>query len=169
MIYGYRLARFSPKTYTLIFISCDFISLVLQGSGGGLAATAGDQSTGQTGINLMIAGLAFQVASMTVFMVLAIDYMISVRRAMNRPSRPSELTGSFSEMRSKRMFSLFPWGKLCSCIPYFPTLAGGLPCTFQWLTRPPLYSCCTSNRNNLHPLLLSGCRVERWVRRESRQ
>ena len=39
-IYGTSLYRFKPCTYTIVFCSCDLFSLVLQGLGGGIAATA---------------------------------------------------------------------------------------------------------------------------------
>ena len=108
VVYGPHLARFSPRFYTITFICCDVLSLVLQAAGGGLAAT-GDagSSSQQAGVNVMIAGLAFQVVSMTLFMALSIDFIISVRRAA-----PAELNSTFTELRSSRMFSLFPWGKL---------------------------------------------------------
>ncbi|KAL8635922.1 MAG: hypothetical protein Q9228_006634, partial [Teloschistes exilis] len=62
LVYGEHLARFKPRTYTIIFISCDVFSLVLQAIGGAMADTADAGSDAQqTGINVMIAGLAFQV------------------------------------------------------------------------------------------------------------
>ena len=43
-VYGAGLSRFKPRTYTIVFCSCDFFSLVLQAIGGGIAATANTQS-----------------------------------------------------------------------------------------------------------------------------
>lgn len=39
-VYGAQFSRFRPRTYTLIFCTFDFFSLVLQGLGGGIASTA---------------------------------------------------------------------------------------------------------------------------------
>ncbi|KAI4196609.1 MAG: hypothetical protein LQ346_003186, partial [Caloplaca aetnensis] len=79
VIYGESLARFKPRTYTIIFICCDVFSLVLQAIGGALADTADTHSLQQTGINIMIAGLSFQVVSLSVFMALCADFAWSVR------------------------------------------------------------------------------------------
>ncbi|GMG10674.1 unnamed protein product [Aspergillus oryzae] len=57
------MSRIRPKTYARIFITCDLICLVLQAAGGAITATAGQEQDGlrQTGINIMIAGLASQL------------------------------------------------------------------------------------------------------------
>lgn len=73
-IYGENLARFKPRVYTITFICFDVFALVLQAVGGGLADAADSQSLSQTGINIMIAGLAFQVASLTLFILLVVDF-----------------------------------------------------------------------------------------------
>ncbi|QLL34903.1 hypothetical protein HG536_0H02780 [Torulaspora globosa] len=71
-IYGHRFSLLpSPMAYSYIFIAFDFISLVVQAAGGGVAGTEstnGDSS--DTGDNIFIAGLSLQVASMIIFMVL---------------------------------------------------------------------------------------------------
>ncbi|KAL8719546.1 MAG: hypothetical protein Q9181_008053 [Wetmoreana brouardii] len=81
LIYGEDLARFKPRTYTIVFISCDIFSLVLQAIGGALADTADTQSLQDTGINIMIAGLVFQVVSLMVFATLCADFALSVRKS----------------------------------------------------------------------------------------
>ncbi|KAI4114925.1 MAG: hypothetical protein LQ338_007937 [Usnochroma carphineum] len=78
-VYGESLARFKGRTYTIVFICCDVFSLVLQAIGGALADTANTHDAQQTGINIMIAGLAFQVVSLTVFAVLCADFVWCVR------------------------------------------------------------------------------------------
>lgn len=105
--YGEGISRIRPQTYTYIFVSCDFLSLVLQAAGGGITATADDDQPdlAQTGINIMIAGLASQVASLAVFMALCIEFGIRVRR--NR----SLLNDSFSQLRSTFLWKAFLIGK----------------------------------------------------------
>ncbi|KAL8783653.1 MAG: hypothetical protein Q9195_009327 [Heterodermia aff. obscurata] len=75
--YGEYLARFKPRTYTIIFICCDVFSLVLQSAGGAMASGAADGD--DTGINIMIAGLSFQVASLAIFMLLCADFARCVK------------------------------------------------------------------------------------------
>ncbi|MCJ1316820.1 hypothetical protein MMC15_002141 [Xylographa vitiligo] len=83
VVYGKQYARFAPRTYTIVFICCDIFSLVLQATGGGIADTSNTPSQGQSGINIMIAGLAFQVASLTLFALLCADFAWNVRKARN--------------------------------------------------------------------------------------
>ena len=75
--------RLNPKLYAYIFIPSDIIALALQGSGGGLSAG----HSHQTGVDLSLAGLSFQVASLTVFSVLALDWIRHWRscRSINDP------------------------------------------------------------------------------------
>ncbi|MCJ1337747.1 hypothetical protein MMC09_003030 [Bachmanniomyces sp. S44760] len=81
VIYGEDIARFTTKAYTVTFMCCDFFSLILQAAGGAITDTADSGSPfQQTGINIMIAGLAFQVVSLFVFICLASDYFLSVLR-----------------------------------------------------------------------------------------
>ncbi|KAJ5736569.1 RTA1 domain protein [Penicillium malachiteum] len=102
-IYGTQLARFRPRTYTIIFVSCDLTSLVLQAAGGAIASIAdsGQVSLQNTGINIMIAGLAFQVASLLLFMVLATEFIFSVHK--NSKERNDKFTG-LREQRKWKMF-----------------------------------------------------------------
>lgn len=82
--FGPENSRIKPETYTRLFIPCDLLSLILQAAGGGLASTAtqnGESPT--TGDNIMVAGLAFQVFTLLVFMVLCVDFGIRTRRRFN--------------------------------------------------------------------------------------
>lgn len=73
-------SRLKPRTYAFIFIPCDFVSLVLQGAGGGLASVAAQNNeNARPGTNVMVAGLSFQVASMALFILLAIEYVLRVK------------------------------------------------------------------------------------------
>lgn len=85
-------------------MSCDFLSLLLQAIGGALAATQDDANPSDTGVNIMIAGLAFQVVSLTLFIVLGLDFVVSARRA-----RQGDLNYNFISLRRRTMFRLFPY------------------------------------------------------------
>ena len=93
-------------------MSCDFFSLVLQAIGGAIADTANDQTTTQTGINIMIAGLSFQVVSLVIFIVLCSDF---ARQVLLR-SQP--LNAKFDSLRQTKRFQGFLWGKSICSIPW---------------------------------------------------
>jgi hypothetical protein len=77
--FGPQYSRLRPARYTHIFITCDFVSLALQGTGGGLASAGENGSTLlDAGNNLMIAGLVFQVFTLAVFALLVLEYFLRV-------------------------------------------------------------------------------------------
>ena len=78
---GSEFSRIPAKWYTWIFISCDLLSLILQGAGGGTAATADPGSSMQsTGNNLMMAGIVWQVFTLLVFGGLVADYYLRAKK-----------------------------------------------------------------------------------------
>lgn len=103
IVYGGRISRFRPKTYTYLFIAGDFIALLLQAAGGGIAAST-TGSTQQTGINIMIAGVSWQVFSLAVFAALCMDFALRVRRV-----RSLDLNPQYDALRASRSFKLFLW------------------------------------------------------------
>ncbi|KAI1193689.1 RTA1 like protein-domain-containing protein [Nemania serpens] len=76
--------RLKPTTYTKIFVTFDIIALILQGAGGGIAATADTKEMVDLGVHVMIAGLAFQVFSLVVFSGLCADFAWRLRRTNRR-------------------------------------------------------------------------------------
>ncbi|VUC31846.1 unnamed protein product, partial [Clonostachys rosea] len=104
IVYGQEISRFSPRTYAITFMTSDFVSLVLQGAGGGLAATADTQSGLDTGRAIMLAGVVFQVVSLLIFMGLWLEFALSLRGVSenNRDAR-------FSELRATRKFTWFQY------------------------------------------------------------
>ncbi|KAE9377444.1 putative RTA1 domain protein [Stipitochalara longipes BDJ] len=93
VVYGTHHSRFQPRTYTITFISCDFASLVLQSIGGGITATAGDKRTSNAGVHIMVAGLALQVFSLVLYMVLCLEFAWRVRH-VTKEERFVELRGT---------------------------------------------------------------------------
>ncbi|KIW02276.1 uncharacterized protein PV09_06426 [Verruconis gallopava] len=83
IVYGQHISRFSPRTYSIVFMSCDFFSLVLQGTGGGIAATANGVAGSNAGRNIMLAGLVFQVFSLLVFMGLWLEFIFRLSKTDN--------------------------------------------------------------------------------------
>ena len=116
VVYGQSNARFSPRIYSVVFMFSDFVALVLQGSGGGLASVnAGkDADKAQMGINIMIAGLAWQVVSLTIFAIAAADFAWCVNRKRGA-SNPS-----FVQLRKSKKFKAFLWRKFLQTTPFKP-------------------------------------------------
>ncbi|KAJ9640543.1 Envelope glycoprotein gp160 [Coniosporium apollinis] len=90
---GTKHSRFSPELYYWLFIPCDIVSLVLQSTGGALSSISSGDST--PGVNVGLAGLSFQVFSLTVFILLALDYAIRYTRGQRTQPGATKLPASF--------------------------------------------------------------------------
>ena len=105
-VHGPQYSRFKPGTYTAVFITCDVIALVLQALGGGMTSSADPGSSEQdTGVNIMIAGLAWQVVALGIFMILSIDFGVSVLRARRSSTQPAN--SEFDVLRRSMTFKAF--------------------------------------------------------------
>ncbi|KAJ5467697.1 hypothetical protein N7475_005449 [Penicillium sp. IBT 31633x] len=80
-ILGRESSFLKPNLYLWIFCTCDIISLVVQAIGGGMASGEADKVDGDTatGTHIMVAGIVFQLFSITIFVICAADF---VRRTM---------------------------------------------------------------------------------------
>ncbi|KAF2011578.1 RTA1-domain-containing protein [Aaosphaeria arxii CBS 175.79] len=74
-------SRFKPKLYYWIFIPCDVVSLVLQAVGGAMSCLASNKDDVQVGVDISLAGLVFQVVTITCFCALFADYLVSCKRS----------------------------------------------------------------------------------------
>ncbi|MCJ1358294.1 MAG: hypothetical protein MMC33_008293 [Icmadophila ericetorum] len=82
--FGPENSRIKPLSYPRIFIPCDVASLVLQALGGGIASTASHQNKSpNTGDHILVAGLAFQVFTLLIFITLFADFGIRTLRRLN--------------------------------------------------------------------------------------
>ena len=82
-IMGRSTSPISAAAYLWIFCTCDILSLVIQAIGGGMAATAVaaiPPRGSKTGTNIMVAGIVFQMASITVFVGFFVEFLRRVRR-----------------------------------------------------------------------------------------
>ncbi|KAM7192350.1 sphingoid long-chain base transporter RSB1 [Rhypophila sp. PSN 637] len=78
-VFGPENSRIRPEMYTRVFIPCDVISLILQAVGGAMASVASHNGDPiETGDNIMIAGLVFQVVILLFFMAVSIDFAVRV-------------------------------------------------------------------------------------------
>jgi len=101
LAFGAHFSRLRPKLYTWIFVSCDIVSILLQAAGGALSAVAEGQTLLNIGVDIMIAGLAFQVITLVTFAVLAFDFFWTVRKSLKL------LKPSSQDLASNRLFRLF--------------------------------------------------------------
>lgn len=104
IVYGQEISRFSPRTYAITFMTSDFISLVLQGGGGGLAATANDKAGSDAGRAIMVAGVVFQVVSLLVFTGLWVEFTIRLCG-----TRESAREARFTDLRATKRFAWFQY------------------------------------------------------------
>lgn len=85
-------------------MASDFVSLVLQGTGGGIAATADDHSGSERGRAIMVAGVVFQVVSLLIFMGLGLEFVSRLRRTGG-----SARDVRFVQLRGTKKFSWFQY------------------------------------------------------------
>ncbi|KAF1987843.1 RTA1-domain-containing protein [Aulographum hederae CBS 113979] len=108
LAFGASNSRLSPKMYPRVFIPCDVVSLLLQAAGGGLASSQSHQNKDPTtGNNIMIAGLAFQVATLLVFIVLAADFSVRTWMRVKSLGREGALDPTHERLRSSWAFQGF--------------------------------------------------------------
>ncbi|KAF9648845.1 RTA1-domain-containing protein [Thelephora ganbajun] len=69
-------SRLRPKMYAIVFLTADLVSLTVQGVGGALAAiAAGNHKDPEKGGRIMLGGIIFQMVAITVYMVLATEFV----------------------------------------------------------------------------------------------
>lgn len=92
LIYGPHLSPLRPRWYSYIFLACDGLSLLLQAVGGGLAATGLKQHTSvDAGTHIMVAGIGFQVLSMSLFIALYFWFLHRVHFGLSEQPFPPTL------------------------------------------------------------------------------
>ncbi|KAG9244915.1 RTA1 like protein-domain-containing protein [Calycina marina] len=91
--YGVYNSLISPRTYTVIFLTADVVSLILQSLGGGMANAASTKEESLRGVHVMLGGLAFQVFSMTIFMLICAIFFLNVRKDQIRQKATNWATG----------------------------------------------------------------------------
>jgi hypothetical protein len=100
LAFGQERSKIQARYYTWIFITCDFISLMLQAVGGGFAGGAGNNTKlRNTGTNLMISGIVWQVATLTAFAGLVVDYALRTRRAWGNVTLEAKALSERSKFR----------------------------------------------------------------------
>ncbi|KAG7929773.1 hypothetical protein KL925_000515 [Ogataea polymorpha] len=101
------LSLFKPSQYTYVFIGSDIISILLQAAGGGVSV-ANDSRNWKQGKALLIAGLVFQVVSMTFFQMCWYAFLFLWSRELRKHGE-SGLESQYSGIRARKAFKLFPY------------------------------------------------------------
>lgn len=114
VVYSESVSRLRPSTYTLVFIGFDFISLLLQAAGGGIASTANTVHMDNIGKNIMVAGVGWQVFSLLLFSTLCADFARRVKKAS-----ALEMNPQFTEFRASRKFKAFLAGLVAATLTIF--------------------------------------------------
>lgn len=105
--FGPQNSRIKPKSYPRIFIPCDVVSLFLQAAGGGIASVASNENKSpDLGDHIMVAGLAFQVLTLAVFICLCADFAIKTVRRMQAMG-DAALDPAHAKMRGSIVFRSF--------------------------------------------------------------
>lgn len=120
-------SRFRPAMYTYIFIAGDLVSLLLQGAGGGIAATADSGSELQdVGTNLMIAGVIFQVVVLAIFGLCCSEYAIRTYHHRDQVTCEAKALLHKTSFRSFVFAIIVAYtGILIRCVYRIPELTGG--------------------------------------------
>jgi hypothetical protein len=86
---GRRSSLISPRTYLILFTTCDIISLVVQAVGGAKASVAQRQDKDtRPGTDIMVAGILFQLGTMSIFVIFLLDFLRRTRQEqLSRESR----------------------------------------------------------------------------------
>ncbi|KAK3315656.1 putative sphingoid long-chain base transporter RSB1 [Apodospora peruviana] len=81
-VYGRENSRIPPEWLPKIFIPCDVVSLILQAAGGAIASinSSKNPSATNTGKNIMVAGLAFQIVVLVAFFAVVVDLGFRIYR-----------------------------------------------------------------------------------------
>ena len=107
-----KKSRLKPQLYTWIFVTSDIVSFLLQVGGGAIASTAsssGDQNRSTIGNDVMMAGIIWQVITLSIFFLLAADFFHRAGYAQKEtlsPQRPDVPGG--------RNFRLFMYGMVAA-------------------------------------------------------
>ncbi|PIA95143.1 hypotheticalsprotein [Cercospora beticola] len=84
-IYGREFAPLPPKAVLGIFITCDIVATIVQVAGAALVGVAySNQKDPTTPNNILLAGLAFQVFSFAVFLVILTWTLVKARKSPER-------------------------------------------------------------------------------------
>jgi len=79
---GPEYSRLPARSYAIIFVSVDILSLVIQAIGGGMASIAVQTIDGnpETGGHVMLVGIICQLVEMAIYVLLASEFFLNYKR-----------------------------------------------------------------------------------------
>lgn len=120
----------TPRSW--IFIGVDILSILIQASGGALSATSRSESLINTGTDIAVAGIVFQVFSLLVFGLLTAEYTMKV---YNGRSHLSDKALGIAQLQHFQLHVLglviAYFAILTRCVYRIPELALGLQNSIQ--------------------------------------
>lgn len=130
-------SRMGPRWYTIVFFTCDVISLVVQAVGGAMASlAAGNGSDPTPGGNVMLVGIVLQMATITIYILCAVEFCI--RYIHRRPISGASmyLRSGFSPVR-RSMDAPLRWMSVALVLHDLALHPRGIPDdrTVRWLDR----------------------------------
>ncbi|KAH9961118.1 RTA1-like protein, partial [Russula dissimulans] len=104
---GPQYSRLSPRRYSIIFVSCDIIALLVQGLGGGIASgSQTSQSQANLGAHIALGGTIFQLIAIAAYCTLAAEFLVRFEKdwPMRRSTPvPGEVSRGTTDRRLSRM------------------------------------------------------------------
>lgn len=108
MVFGQANSRIPALWYPRIFIPCDVVSLLLQAGGGGWASIATHTGhSAEGGNHIMQAGLAFQVLTLFIFILLASDFTIRTMKRYKQLGATDAFDRRHEALRKSKRFRWF--------------------------------------------------------------
>ncbi|ODV88049.1 hypothetical protein CANARDRAFT_5354 [[Candida] arabinofermentans NRRL YB-2248] len=109
VVMGEYYSRLKPMQYTLIFVICDLIGIVIQAVGGAMAASSVYEfSSSRPGANIMVGGIAVQVASMSLFQALWYDFLYACYKE-RKATGDAHFVKRYQFVRDNKLFTALIW------------------------------------------------------------
>ncbi|TFK66155.1 RTA1-domain-containing protein [Pluteus cervinus] len=110
---GTGYSRLPARLYSRIFISCDVISLVVQGAGGGVASAATTHDGANLGAHIMLGGIVFQFVIISLYAALATEFLIRYTRDNPFTGRTNSSSRTQMTPRTRIMLGALGFNTLC--------------------------------------------------------
>jgi len=106
---GPQYSRLRPRTYTVVFVSCDLAALIIQAIGAAQASNGTDkwdQKKTDRGGNIMLGSIVLQMLAITAYTILAFEFVFRLlaKKPFNRPRKPT--THRFSEFNGSQKLAV---------------------------------------------------------------
>jgi len=106
-ILGSQYSRMRPRSYTIVFCSCDVIALIVQSVGGAKASLTNDPIEIDLGGHIALGGIVFQFAGIVVYMALTSEFLIRYHLDKPFPDRENTYIGKMAVLDSKTKQMIF--------------------------------------------------------------